>query len=135
MGKVIEKVKLSNIFDGKKSIKVDAVIDTGATLMTLPQNLVYELGLKKIREATVRYANNKREKKYVYGAIALEIKGRKGIFEVLAEAEGSQPLVGQVVLEALDFIVDPKTKTLMPNPLSPDMPMVELLSLRSLKEK
>jgi clan AA aspartic protease len=127
MGKVIEKVKFTSLFDPNKSIEVEAVIDTGATMVVLPQNLVDELGLKKVREVKVRYANNATEVKSIYGVVTIEIKGRTGNFDVLAEAEGSQPLIGQVVLEVLDLVVDPKTRTLIPNPRSPDMPMIEIL--------
>lgn len=127
MGRVIEKVKITNLFEPAKSIEVEAVIDTGATMVVLPQNIIDELGLKKIREARVRYANNRVESKSIYGVVAVEIKGRAGNFDVLAEAEGSQPLIGQVVLEILDLVVDCRTRTLIPNPLSPEMPMVEIL--------
>jgi clan AA aspartic protease len=127
MGKVIERVKFTSLFDPNKSIEVEAVIDTGATMVVLPQNLVDELGLKKVHEVKVRYANNATEVKSIYGVVTIEIKGRTGNFDVLAEAEGSQPLVGQVVLEVLDLVVDPKTRTLIPNPRSPDMPMIEIL--------
>jgi clan AA aspartic protease len=128
MGKVvIEKVKIANLFEQEKSIEIDAVIDTGATMVVLPQNIIDELGLRKIREAKVKYANNKTESKLIYGVATVEIKGRTGNFDVLAEAEGSQPLIGQVVLEILDLMIDPRTRTLMPNPLSPEMPMVEIL--------
>ena len=127
MGKVIEKVKFTSLLDQTKSIEIEAVIDTGATMVVLPQNVVEKLGLKKIREAKVRYANNKTELKSIYGVVTIEIKGRTGNFDVLAEAEGSQPLIGQVVLEILDLVVDPRTRTLAPNPMSPEMPMVEIL--------
>lgn len=127
MGKVIEKVKLTSLLDPTKSIEVDAVIDTGATMVVLPQSIVDELGLRKIREVKVRYANNKTETKSIYGVVTIEIKGRTGNFDVLAETEGSQPLIGQVVLEILDLVVDLRAKTLMPNPMSPEMPMVEIL--------
>lgn len=127
MGKVIEKVNVTNLFDTTKSIEIEAVIDTGATMVVLPQNIVNELGLKKIREVKVKYANNKTESKSVYGVVTLEIKGRTGNFDVLAEVEGSQPLIGQVVLEILDLVVDPRTRKLIPNPASPETPMVEIL--------
>jgi clan AA aspartic protease len=127
MGKVREKVKLTSLFDATKTREVEAVIDTGATMLVLPQNVVDELGLRKIRDAKVKYANNKVEQKWVYGAVTIELKGRVGIFEALAEEAGSQPLVGQIVLEALDLVVDPRTRTLIPNPISPEMPMVEIL--------
>jgi hypothetical protein len=85
MGKVIEKVKITNLLEPTKSVEVEAVIDTGATMVVLPQNVVNELVLKKIREVKVRYANNS--------------------------------------LEILDLVVDPRTRTLIPNPMSPEMPM------------
>lgn len=127
MGKVIEKIKVMNLLEPTKSVEIEAVIDTDATMVVLPQNIVDALGLKKIRETKVRYANNKTELKSIYGVVTIEIKGRTGNFDVLAESEGSQPLIGQVVLEILDLVVDPRTRTLMPNPLSPEMPMIEIL--------
>lgn len=127
MGKVLERIKLTNVFDPSRSEEVDAVIDTGATMLVLPQDLVDRLGLQKIREARVRYANREMRPKSIYGIVALEIQGRVGNFDVLAEVTGSQPLVGQIVLEALDLVIHPATRTLTPNPESPDMPMVEIL--------
>lgn len=127
MGKVIEKVKLTSLLDPTRSVEVDAIVDTGATMMVLPQNIVDELNLRKISDVTVRYANNQRQQKSIYAGLIIEIKGRKGSFDVLAEEEGTEPLIGQIVLEELDLVVEPKTRTLMPNPKSPDMPMVEIL--------
>ncbi len=127
MGKVVEKVKLTSLFEPEKSVEVDAIIDTGATMVVLPQDVIEELGLRKIGERRVRYANNQIQIKSVYRGVILELKGRDGIFDVLGEVEGSEPLVGQIVLEALDLIVDPITKTVIPNPRSPDMPMTEIL--------
>jgi len=127
MGKVIEKVKIMNLLDSTKSVEIEAVVYTGATMVVLPQNIVDKLGLKKIREVKVRYANNKAELKSIYGVVTIGIKGRTGNFDVLAEEESSQPLIGQVVLEILDLVVNPRTRTLMPNPASPEMPMVEIL--------
>ena len=47
---MIEKVKVTNLFDPKKSIEVEAVIDTGATMLVLPKNIINELNLRKMRE-------------------------------------------------------------------------------------
>lgn len=127
MGKVVERVKITNLLDPSRSLEVDAIIDTGATMLVLPQELVDKLGLKKMREVKVRYANNKTETKAVYGVATVEIQGRAGEFNVLAESEGFQPLIGQIILEQLDLIVDPRSKRVVPNPRSPEMPMVEIL--------
>jgi clan AA aspartic protease len=131
MGKVIQKVRLTSLFDPTKTREVEAVIDTGATTLVLPQNVADELGLRKIGERRVKYANNQIQLKPIYRGVILELKGRDGIFDVLGEVEGSEPLVGQIVLEALDLIVDPVTKTVIPNPRSPDMPMVEILMAKA----
>ncbi len=127
MGKVIEKARLTNLFDSTKTREVEAVVDTGATMLVLPQDVVNELGLRRIGERRVRYANNQIQLKPVYRGVILKLKGRDGIFDVLSEVQGSEPLLGQIVLEALDLIVDPITKTVIPNPRSPDMPMTEIL--------
>ena len=127
MGKVVEKVRITNLLDPAKFVEVEAVVDTGATMVVLPQEIVDELGLKKVREVRVRYANNSTQSKSVYGVATVEISGRTGNFDVLAEAAGSQPLIGQVVLEILDLVVDSRTRRLIPNPMSPETPMVEIL--------
>jgi predicted aspartyl protease len=127
MGKVIEKVKLTNLFEPTKLVEIEAVIDTGATMLVLPQPVVDELGLKRIGDRRVRYANNQVQVRPVYRGVILELKGRDDIFSVLAEVEGSDPLVGQIVLEALDLVVDMSAKMVIPNPRSPDIPMVEIL--------
>ena len=128
MGKVIEKVKITNLLDPAKSVEIEAVIDTGATMLVLPQDIIEQLDLRKMREATVRYANNHTETKSIYGVVTVDIKGRAGEFNVLAEAEGCQPLIGQIVLEQLDLVVDPGSRTVMTNPRSPEMPMLEILT-------
>ena len=128
MGKVIEKAKLISLFDPRKSVEVEVVIDTGATMVVLPKNLVNELGLEKIEDVRVKYADGRIERKEVYGGVKLELKGRTGIFDVLAEDEGTQPLIGQIVLERLDLIIEPSARKLIPNPRSPEMPMIEVFT-------
>ena len=127
MGKVVEQVKLTSLFEPEKLVEVEAVIDTGATMVVLPKDIVEELGLKKMREVEVRYANNNVETKPIYGVVNIELNGSSANLDVLVEEKGSQPLIGQVLLELLDLIVEPKTRKLIPNPASPEMPMMEIL--------
>jgi len=97
-------------------------------MMVLPKNIVSQLGLERIEEVRVRYADNRVGTKEIYGGVKLELKGRVGIFDVLAESEGSQPLIGQIILERLDLVIEPSTRRIMPNPRSPEMPMVEIFA-------
>lgn len=127
MGKVVQRIKVTNVFDTTRSKELDAVIDTGATMLVLPRDVIEELGLRKVREVNVRYANNSRQTKGIFGIVSLELHGRTGNFDVLAEDRGTQALVGQIVLEELDFVVDCKGRGLIPNPESPDVPLLEIL--------
>ncbi|MEM2792983.1 MAG: clan AA aspartic protease [Candidatus Bathyarchaeia archaeon] len=127
MGKVVEKVKFTNVFKPEKSVEVEALIDTGATMASLPIDIVENLGLIEIDRRRVRYADNRIELKPVYGVVKIEIKERVGNFDVIGEVRGSQPLIGQVVLETLDLLVDPTTRKVIANPRSPDIPMIEQL--------
>ncbi len=126
MGKIIEKVKYRSPFNNKE-IELEAVIDTGATLSSLPADVVKELDLKKLREVEVKYADNRIEKRNVCGGVFIKIKEREGIFEVIEEKKGTQPLIGQVVLESLDLVVNPKERVITPNPESPEIPRLELI--------
>ncbi|HID28129.1 MAG TPA: clan AA aspartic protease [Methanosarcinales archaeon] len=139
MGKVIVKAKIKNYVDEElvklgflkpdqiRKVEIDALVDTGATMLVLPQDVVDKLGLTKIREVTAKYANNTKEKKYVVGVANVEIVGRNSNFNAVVEPAFSTPLIGQIILEELDLVVNPKTNTLMPNPESPDIPLIDLL--------
>ena len=128
MSKVVERVKVTNFKEPSKSIEIEAIIDTGATMSVLPMDLIQKLGLEKIDEVNVRYADNSVKRKEVYGWVILEIVGRKAVFDVLAENEGAQPLIGQIVLERLDLVIEPSTRKVIPNPRSPETPMIKILA-------
>ncbi len=48
MGKILEKVKITSLFGTAKSVEVKAVIDTRATTVALPRDIVETLGLRKM---------------------------------------------------------------------------------------
>jgi hypothetical protein len=50
MGKVIEKVRLTNLFDPNKSVEIESFVDAGATMVVLPKKLIRDLGLEKIED-------------------------------------------------------------------------------------
>ena len=63
----------------------------------------------------------------------MELKGRIGNFDVLAEDDESLPLIGQIILERLDLVIEPGAKKLIPNPGSPEMPMIEVLKITQIE--
>jgi len=138
MGKVIVKAKLTNDYDWIRSqvgelsvdqirtIDVEGLIDTGATMLVLPGDVVQQLGVPIVRQVRVTYADGRKEQRSVVAGIRIEIGGREARVEAIVEATGTKVLVGQVPLEVMDLVVDPKTGTIGPRPESPDTPLIEI---------
>jgi len=139
MGRVIVKAKLWNFgdeLDFKKGIikkeqirKIEveeAIVDTGATMLTLPEDIVEKLGLTVIREATVTYANNTSAKRKVAAPVGIEILNRSVVTECVVEEKGTKVLIGQIPIEGMDLIIDPKRNFIGPRPESPDIPIIEI---------
>ena len=135
MGKVIVKLKLTNYVDLQmsklklrktkpRSVEADALVDTGATRLYLKSSLIKALGLKKESEVSSKTTNGVR-RRAVYSAAQLDLMGRHGAFEVVEIDDDVPNLLGQIPLEYLDFIVDPKGQKLIPNPEHGDKQMSE----------
>lgn len=141
MGEIRVKVRLENDGDlfvfkqgriPKKKIRteeIDAIVDTGAVMMLLPQDLVERLGLEIFDKAIVTLANDQKIELEKAGTLVVTIAGRKMKTGCLVGPPGSEPLVGQLVLEELDLMPDPVKRTLTPRPDSPYLPTVKMKRL------
>ncbi len=93
----------------------DAVVDTGASTLSMPRRLIEELGLVPFRSRVARTATGLATFQ-VYGGARLTIQGRECNADVIELPDDSPVLIGQVPLELLDFVVDPKRQCLIGNP-------------------
>ena len=99
-----------------RSVEVsNALVDTGAMSLALPTSLIRELGLTKIGERMSMTANGPRMAQK-YDAVRLTIMGRDCTVDVVEVPDPVPVLIGQVPLELLDFVVDPKNQCLIGNP-------------------
>jgi clan AA aspartic protease len=110
-----------------RALEVEGLVDTGTTMLVLPGEIVRDLGLKQVDQRSVRYADGRSDVKRIVGNVRVEIMGRSGRFDAVEEPASKVPLIGQVILEELDFIVNPGSQDLKPDPDSPDMPTVDIL--------
>ena len=106
--------------------RVDATVDTGAVMLVLPQNVVERLGLKTLRTVVVSYADERKEELPVVGPLTIHIGNRFMSTDCIVGPPLSEPLIGQIVLEALDLLADCTKRTLTPRPESPDYPLLKL---------
>lgn len=124
MGKVLTTIKVANradeILADAEVIAADQVrsetvenvlVDTGATTLCLPADIIRKLGLKIQKEVDVMTAMGI-GKARIYRDVGLSICGREGTFECLELPEGQNALLGVIPLEALGIEIDLKNQTL-----------------------
>ena len=105
---------------------MEALVDTGAVMLMLPQDVTEKLGLQFIRKAIVTHADERKDERSVVGPVSVKIGDRFMSTECIVGPPSSEALVGQIILEALDLILDPQNKSIHPRPESPIYPMVKV---------
>ena len=95
--------------------KIKGTVDPGATLLVLPLAVVKELGLPvKKQKIKVRYADGRRGVRTEAEEIRVTLQGRDGTFTAIVEPKREIALIGAIVLETLDFLVDSRKERLVP---------------------
>ena len=125
MGLAYTTIKVGNLLTNSESTKLEGKVDTGATLLVLPGHVVKELDFPLIRKQIVKYANEETAERNVVWGVEVTICERKGVFEAIVEPKKKYALVGAIVMETLDLIVEPRSLGVYPNPRS-DLPMAEI---------
>ena len=114
MGEIRVQVKLSNLTDPSRRATTEMLVDTGATRVGLPSDLVRRLGLRKVARARVRYADGRTAWRPVVAPLRIAIDGRVAVLDAVSGPAGTEPLLGLVALEMLDLVPDPTTRRLEP---------------------
>lgn len=127
MEKVITRIKLQNwdnialLAAGQRTapprtVETEALVDTGAVKLYLKASVIGQLGLRPIGEVTSQTMSNRSERRRVFSPVDLEIQGRSGRFDVVEIPDALPNIIGQIPLEDLDWVVDPRGQKLIGNP-------------------
>jgi len=100
--------------DKVRRLTLRGVVDSGATRLVVPESVVRKLGLSATGEATVRYADGRTRQRRIVQGVQLTYGGRSGVFSAIVEPDRESALIGAIVLEDLDFVVDCIAQTLVP---------------------
>ena len=113
MGRIRASVAISNPLDEEKMIRIDALVDAGASHMILPMEWRERLGkIEEIRTVELETATQKLEPGNVCGPIRLQIEGfepisTEVIFIKMDSEHGEyEPLIGYIPLEQSQAAVD-----------------------------
>jgi clan AA aspartic protease len=100
-------------------VEVEALADTGAVNLCIPQDIPIQLALEEIGKKEVTLADGGWRLVPYVGPIELRYKNRSGSAGALVM--GDQALLGAIPTEDRRFAVAPKTWEVMVNPNSPNI--------------
>ena len=93
---------------------IHGVVDSGATKLVLPQAVVKRLGLPLGDKIKVRYADGRKVQREGAEGVYVQLLGRHGTFTAIVEPRRKTALVGAIVLEDLDLLVDCTAQRVVP---------------------
>jgi predicted aspartyl protease len=97
-----------------RRLTITGVVDTGATRLVLPQSVVKQWGLAATGKVKVRYADGRTATRQSVKDVDVQILGRSGNFTAVVEPNRRRALMGAIVLEDLDYLVDCSKQRLFP---------------------
>ena len=109
-----------------REVSCDLLVDSGAAELALPAELIDALNLEELGDVRVFTADGGQHNYRVWGVVELEVQERVCQVRVIELPCGADPLLGAVPLEKMDWHIDPAGKKLVPNPQSPDGPLLPL---------
>jgi clan AA aspartic protease len=138
MGKVLVTAKIENMEDlyrvklnqlqpeQVRSVEVtDALVDTGASTLSMPKRLIQQLGLIPLRTRNARTSAGPVTLQ-MHGTVRLTIQGRDCPCDVIELPDDCPVLIGQVPIEAMDWVIDPISQRLIGNPAHGGEHIIEL---------
>ncbi len=139
VGRVETTAKIENLKDlwavetgsippeqARSAVVTNALVDTGATLLSIPTSLIQRLGLSRIGQRRIVSSVGYSEAA-MYEAVRLTIQDRTCTMDVMEVPDGVPVLIGQLPLEHLDFVIDSRARTLIGNPAHGGEHIYELL--------
>ncbi|MDO9227494.1 MAG: clan AA aspartic protease [Pseudomonadota bacterium] len=122
MGLAYATLQLTNLFN-RKSVQVEALVDTGATFMCVTEEIATQLGfdVTEVSQQVVTLADGHMRKVPKIAPIEIAFENRSYVTEAIVL--GNEPLLGVIPLEAMDLIVDPRRQRVVVNPQHPNYPV------------
>lgn len=98
---------------GENWIELDALVDTGASVTSVPGSILRELGVMPVTSRRFRFAQGE-ARQMEMGRTWINVDGREEVTLFIFNDEGTLPLLGALALESLFLGVDPVEQKLIP---------------------
>jgi clan AA aspartic protease len=121
MGLVTVNIELSNPRDAAlKPLDVQAMVDTGAMTLCIPEHVAVQLDLREIEKREVTTADERSHVVPYVGPVQIRFQNRTCFTGALVIGESI--LLGAVPMEDMDLVISPSRRTVTVNPQSPNIP-------------
>jgi clan AA aspartic protease len=119
MGLAYGRVKLANPrLPELAPVEVDALADTGAVHLCLPEHIVLQLQLEEHEKRETAFADGSRRLISYVGPVSVSFANR--LCFTGAMVLGDEPLLGAIPMEDMDLVVLPRTREVAVNPANPN---------------
>jgi clan AA aspartic protease len=105
--------------DQVRKIKVPALVDSGAAMLAINENIRAQLGLEKIEERLAELADGTLATYDVVGPIEVRIPHRRCNVDAMVLPGNAEVLLGALPMEDMDLVIEPKSQQLQVNPAMP----------------
>ncbi len=122
MGIILADIELANARqDDLLPMTVNALVDSGAIHLCIPQHVANQLKLPVLDQREVTVANGQSEMVDYVGPIRVRFANRQCMVGALVL--GDQALLGAIPMEDMDLVISPSRQTVTVNPNNPNMAM------------
>jgi clan AA aspartic protease len=101
-------------------VAVDALVDTGAMHLCIPEHLAIQLELRELEKREVTHASGQRMAVPYVGPVEIRFKNRRCFTGAMVL--GEETLLGAIPMEDMDLVVLPSRQTVDVNPANPNIP-------------
>ena len=133
MGLVYADIEIANSFDeilarrgdlessDIRKVAVRALVDSGAYMLCINENLKLQLGLDIVAEMAAEMADGRLEKLDVVGPVEVRFENRSTSCRAAVLPGHSEVLLGSIPMEDMDVRILPKEQKLVVNPEAPNL--------------
>ena len=132
MGLVRADIRLAQPLGDKRTLVVNALVDSGAVFLVIPEHVRLQLDLEVHDKVEVTLADGQRSMVPQCGPIRIDFENRHCHTDALVM--GDEVLLGVIPMEAMDLVVMPRERRLAVNPNSPNYASVVVKYFESSRE-
>jgi clan AA aspartic protease len=102
-----------------RRMKVKALVDSGAYMLAINEDIQAQLGLLQVEERLAELAEGTFSKLPVVGPVEVRFDTRRCNVDAIVLPRNSEPLLGAIPMEDMDLVINPKTQQVMVDPTMP----------------